>query len=68
MLNYLLQKYDIDRGRAIFVGDSSKDILAGSAAGIRTVYLRQVHNQLSGCQPDFVVDSLEEIIAILDSA
>ena len=66
MLNYLLRKYAIDRARAVFVGDSAKDILAGSAAGIRTIYLRQAHNQLSGCQPDFVVDSLEEIITIID--
>jgi D-glycero-D-manno-heptose 1,7-bisphosphate phosphatase len=66
MLNYLVEKYAIDRAKAIFIGDSAKDVLAGSAAGIRTVYLRQFYNQPSGCQPDFVVDSLEEILAIID--
>jgi phosphoglycolate phosphatase-like HAD superfamily hydrolase len=61
-----VEKYAIDRAKAIFIGDSAKDVLAGSAAGIRTVYLRQFYNQPSGCQPDFVVDSLEEILAIID--
>lgn len=66
MLNYLVEKYAIECGRAIFIGDSAKDVLAGSAAGIRTIYLRQKYAQLSGCQPDFIVDSLAEILPIID--
>lgn len=69
MLNYLVEKYAIDRDQAIFIGDSARDILAGSAANIRTVYLRQSHNQSVHsllCQPDFVVDNLEEVLSILD--
>ncbi len=65
MLNYLVEKYNIDRAQAIFIGDSKKDVLAGAAAGIRTVYLRQTHNQVLECQPDLIVDSLQELIAIL---
>jgi D-glycero-D-manno-heptose 1,7-bisphosphate phosphatase len=68
MLNYLVEKYRVDCARAIFIGDSAKDILAGSAAGISTVYLRQKHNQPAGCQPDFFVDSLAEILPIIDLA
>lgn len=66
MLNYLVEKYGLDRAQAIFVGDSEKDVLAGAAAGIRTVYLRQSHNQEVSCQPDFIVDSLAEILGIID--
>lgn len=65
MLNYLIEKYDIDCSRSIFVGDSEKDLLAGAAAGVRTVYLRQHYNQLRGCQADYIVDSLKEILAII---
>jgi phosphoglycolate phosphatase-like HAD superfamily hydrolase len=64
----LVEKYRVDCARAIFIGDSAKDILAGSAAGISTVYLRQKHNQPAGCQPDFFVDSLAEILPIIDLA
>ncbi|MBP9089471.1 HAD-IIIA family hydrolase [bacterium] len=67
MLNYLVEKYAIERAKAIFIGDSAKDVLAGSAAGIRTIFLRQNYNQPSGCQPDFIVDSLAEILPIIDS-
>jgi len=68
MFNYLVEKYALESARAIFIGDSAKDVLAGSAAGIRTIYLRQKHDQLSGCQPDFIVDSLAEILPIIDLA
>lgn len=65
MLNYLVEKYNIDRCKAIFIGDSKKDVLAGTGAGIRTVYLRQPYNQELGCEPDFIVDRLVEILPIL---
>ncbi|CAN5185105.1 HAD family hydrolase [soil metagenome] len=65
MLNYLVEKYDIDRAKAIFIGDSSKDVIAGAAAGIRTIYLRNLYSKLVDCQPDFIVDNLEQIVAII---
>lgn len=68
MLDYLVEKYAVERDKAIFIGDNVNDILAGSAAGIRTIFLRQSHNRLCDCQPDFAVDSLDEILPIIDLA
>lgn len=38
MLELMIKKYNIDRSKAIFVGDRWKDIVAGYYSGIRTVY------------------------------
>jgi D-glycero-D-manno-heptose 1,7-bisphosphate phosphatase len=65
MLNYLIKKYGIDRSRSVLIGDSKKDILAGAAAGIMTIYLRQDYNQVPGCEPDYIIDSLQEILGII---
>jgi len=41
MITGFLEKYDLCADEAIIIGDSYKDILAGKAAGIGTVYLQQ---------------------------
>jgi D-glycero-D-manno-heptose 1,7-bisphosphate phosphatase len=71
MLDYLIDKYNIDRSRALFVGDSEKDVLAGSLAGVKTVFFRQKHNRPgphSDCSPDFIVDTLDEILGIINKS
>lgn len=49
---------------AVIIGDSYKDILAGRAAGIRTIYCRRSYNSTISCEPDFVVNGLAEIPAL----
>ncbi|MFN8551889.1 MAG: HAD-IIIA family hydrolase [Candidatus Obscuribacterales bacterium] len=61
MISGLLQKYDRRADEAIIIGDSYKDILAGKAAGIGTVYLQQGYNALGACVPDYVVTQLTEV-------
>jgi phosphoglycolate phosphatase-like HAD superfamily hydrolase len=53
--------------RSIMVGDSDRDILAGSAVGCRTVFVRNAHNaaEASRCSPDAFVDNLSEILPLL---
>jgi D-glycero-D-manno-heptose 1,7-bisphosphate phosphatase len=67
MMHQAGEELNLDLARSILVGDSDRDILAGRAAGCRTVFVR---NPLKGheaerCAPDHVVDELAEIHAIL---
>jgi D-glycero-D-manno-heptose 1,7-bisphosphate phosphatase len=61
MITELLEKYNLSPDEAIIVGDSYKDILAGNAAGIGTVYLLGSYNASVKCEPNFTVRSLHDI-------
>jgi D-glycero-D-manno-heptose 1,7-bisphosphate phosphatase len=64
MIISLLKKYNLNPEQAIFVGDSKKDVQAGRAAGVTTVYLRRPYNA-DGADAEFTVDSLREILEIV---
>jgi D-glycero-D-manno-heptose 1,7-bisphosphate phosphatase len=64
MIISLLQKHGLQRDRAIFVGDSKKDVGAGKAAGVTTVYVRRGYNP-DAAGAEFTVDSLREILDIV---
>lgn len=64
MISGLLAKHDARVDEAIIIGDSYKDILAGQAAGIQTVYLQQGYNALGACMPDYVVTRLAEAFSL----
>ncbi len=64
MISGVLERYDLRADEAIIIGDSYKDILAGKAAGIGTVYLQQGHNDVGSCQPDYVVNKLTEVFSL----
>lgn len=53
--------------RSIFVGDSDRDVLAGTSAGCRTVFIRNQYNasEAERCRPAHYVNSLSEIIGLL---
>lgn len=61
MIVDLLEKYNLSPSEAIIVGDSYKDILAGNAAGIGTVYLLGSYNASVDCDPHLTVRSLQDI-------
>jgi D-glycero-D-manno-heptose 1,7-bisphosphate phosphatase len=65
MLNNLIARYNIDKDKAIILGDREKDILAGQAAGIKTVYFKDKFNQMPSCHPDFVINKLNDMLGIL---
>ena len=58
---------DIALDRSVMVGDSDRDVLAGSAAGCRTIFVRNAHNaaEAARCSPDATVTSLSEIVPLL---
>jgi histidinol-phosphate phosphatase family protein len=67
MLRQAGRDLSIDFSRSIMVGDSDRDILAGSAAGCTTVFVRNEFNAAEErrCMPAHVVGSLEEIARLL---
>jgi D-glycero-D-manno-heptose 1,7-bisphosphate phosphatase len=64
MISGVLQRYALRADEAIIIGDSYKDILAGKAAGIETVYLQQGYNASAACEPDYTVNKLTEVFSL----
>ena len=64
MILNLLEKFHLKSNEAIIIGDSYKDILAGQAAGIRTIYLMQSYNAPISCEPDYVVNKLTDVFSL----
>ena len=58
---------EIDLERSLMVGDSDRDVLAGSSAGCRTVFIRNEYNarKPNAAHPESVVNNLSEIVPLL---
>lgn len=68
IINMLLAKFDINAEKAIMVGDTTSDIMAGKNAGVKTCAVNYgigKKQKLDECRPDFMVDSFSEILAIV---
>ena len=59
---------DFDPARAMIVGDSlSSDILGGINAGIKTCWVNPSHGKVeNGIQPDFEIEALHQLPALLE--
>ena len=65
----LKQKYDISSENIFLLGDSlEQDVVAGKSAAIKTIYINRSKRDISNqkIQPDFVINSLDELYSILD--
>jgi phosphoglycolate phosphatase len=63
-LNHCLSHFSCDARRAVMVGDSSNDILAAKACGIKNVAVSYGYNHgvsISSYRPDLLIDSLGEL-------
>lgn len=67
-------EHDIDLVNSWMIGDSVNDVLAGKAAGCRTILLANLHEseylhileeKLSGVKPDYLIKQLTEAIKII---
>jgi D-glycero-D-manno-heptose 1,7-bisphosphate phosphatase len=67
MIVEILSKYSLRPDETVMVGDSHKDVGAGQGAGVRTIYVRRAYNREFTCKPDFIVDSLDEIMGIIST-
>lgn len=67
MLDRAIEELDIEMHGSYMIGDSDKDVGAGKAAGCKTIFVRNDHNadELAKCTPDFVIEELNEAIALL---
>lgn len=60
---------DFARERAAIVGDSlTSDILGGKQAGITTVWVNPDHRPATGIQPDYQIETLAQLEALLQRA
>jgi len=63
------EKYNIDLENSFMVGDSYTDVLAGKAAGVKTVLLGgmrcDVCNRLDGNKPDYILDDLQAVLNVI---
>jgi mannose-1-phosphate guanylyltransferase/phosphomannomutase len=64
MLETAIEKYDIDRNGSWMVGDSTTDIEAGAAAGLKTILVKTGYggqNAVSKITPNAIIDSVANI-------
>ena len=68
---YAIKQLKVFPQEVLFVGDTQYDIIAGKSAGVNVVaYTQGMHegNLLKELHPDWMVDSLNEILFILDQS
>jgi D-glycero-D-manno-heptose 1,7-bisphosphate phosphatase len=68
MLLAAIKTHDIDPAASFMIGDRSGDILAGAAAGCRTLLVERAYSKREQCRPDFVVSDLAEAADIIAKA
>jgi HAD superfamily hydrolase (TIGR01509 family) len=62
----LMKHYNVGKGEALLVGDFAPDVEAGRRAGIRTALLINHGAKKVDAEPDFKIDSLSQLIEIID--
>ncbi len=60
MLLHAGEKFAVDWEKSFMVGDRGSDVVAGRAAGCRTIFLDRGYRDEDPCSPDYVVTSLAE--------
>jgi histidinol-phosphate phosphatase family protein len=65
MLYQARAEHGIDLSKSWMVGDSSKDVGAGKAAGCKTILV--LSDRMEKCQPDFTATDLTEAVQIIQS-
>lgn len=65
-IRYVLSKFGVRPEEAVIIGDSTFDIEAGKAAGIRTIAVTYGYRPLCLLQgADFIVDSMPDVIPLI---
>lgn len=63
MIMKAARRFNIDLRKSWMVGDSSRDVESGKAAGVRTIALRTGHGAIHlNARPDFHFDTLEDAV------
>ncbi|MDD2935106.1 MAG: HAD family hydrolase [Candidatus Pacebacteria bacterium] len=68
-INYLIEKYDLDRNNTYFIGDTTGDIVSGEIANIKTIAITwgiQHEKTLSKAGADYLINNIKEIKNIIN--
>lgn len=60
-VDYLVNKYSMDKSRTFYVGDRTIDIECGINAGIKTIFFNSGHIDVDTSSADYVIEDLIEI-------
>lgn len=64
-INMVLEKMGVSPDKAIMIGDSELDVMAGEAAGVHTAHLIRSHfHNYDRTTPTFFINSLDELPAL----
>ena len=63
MLHEAARRWGLDLEQSFLVGDRWRDVLAGEAAGCRTILVETPYSGRGRCRPDYVVRDLAEAAA-----
>lgn len=59
-------RHGINLKASFMIGDRAGDVIAGRAAGCRTLLLARPYSKMETCRPDFTVSDLPEAATIID--
>lgn len=68
MLEKIIKSFNVNRDRSWMIGDSWKDIVAGSKSNIPTIYLGKEYNppeEYKDIQPNYMADNLLDAVNII---
>lgn len=65
MLIAAAEEHGIDLSISFVVGDTWRDIVAGQAAGCKTILLRRSWSEEEKCKPDITIDKLTQVLDII---
>jgi len=69
MINSIIQKYSIQKNRALFIGDMTIDVETGRNAGVTTcavTYGFDPKEKLAKTKPDFIIDDPSQLQTLID--
>lgn len=61
---YIINKYNIDKDKALAVGDRELDLLAAMNSGVKSCLFGDNGDNFS-CRPDYVIQSIDELVKII---
>lgn len=64
-IDYLVEKYNLDRTRTCYVGDRSLDIECGKNSSIGTIFLRSAEVDIDASHADYAIEKLSELENLL---
>lgn len=69
MILKAVKKFNINIKKSFLIGDSTRDILAGDRAGLKTILVKTGHTRKDPWQfnarPDFITKNLNEVVKLL---